>query len=124
MAISIIHFIIISFLVLKDLPQNSPINIPNKCQIIPFRRSDIRQESFAMWLNEQLTTNLNYEIIPKPLSTGRTGTDDGHKIMTCVVTHLRGRLPTIPDFPQVSLFIIFQNIKRFSNGSCNEILNR
>ena len=31
----------------------------------------------------------------------------------------------MPNFPQVSLFIIFQNIKRFSIiSNCNEILNR
>ena len=37
---------------------------------------------------------------------------------------LRGKGPPMPDFPQFSLINIFQNIKRFSIGSCNEILNR
>ena len=37
---------------------------------------------------------------------------------------LRGQGPPMPDFPQFSLINIFQNIKRFSIGSCNEILNR
>ena len=37
---------------------------------------------------------------------------------------LRWQLPLMPDLPQVSLFIIYQNIKRFSIGSCNKILNR
>ena len=37
---------------------------------------------------------------------------------------LRRQGPLMPDLPQVSLFIIYQNIKRFSIGSCNKILNR
>ena len=37
---------------------------------------------------------------------------------------LRWQGPLMPDLPQVSLFIIYQNIKRFSIGSCNKILNR
>ena len=41
-----------------------------------------------------------------------------------LIVALRGEEWVMPDFPQFSLFIIFQNIKRFSIGSCNEILNR
>ena len=36
---------------------------------------------------------------------------------------LRWQGPLMPDLPQVSLFIIYQNIKRFSIGSCNKIFD-
>ena len=71
-------------------------------------------------IDSHLWMLLDFPSTPNKTYTSSTNIQtEGHTIL-----YLRGQGPLMPDLPQVSLFIIYQNIKRFSIGSCNKILNR